>query len=80
MIGLKDKIKKFIYKYFVEYFLPKHSLFVGEYIKDLTGARYRVEAIYYSIELEPVIVAADIEGRLRSFPQRGLERVHEDSF
>ena len=61
-------MRNLIYNLFVKYFLPKHELVVGEYIEDLAGSKYLVEATYYDINLNPLIIAVDENGQLRSFP------------
>lgn len=74
-------MKQIFFNLFVKYFLPKHTLHVGEYIKDLAENKYRIEAVYYDIKLEPIIIASDVNGAMRSFPERGLERtMDEDGF
>lgn len=74
------KIRDFIYSLFVKNFLPRHKFGVGEYIKDLNETKYRVEALYYDTNLQPILIAIDKDDNLRSFPDKHLERTNEDHF
>jgi len=68
-------MRNLIYKLFVKYFLPKHQLVIGDYIKDLADQRYRVEALYYDTSLQSVVIAVDENGNLRSFVEKGIDKI-----
>lgn len=70
-----EKIKNFIYRIFVKYFLPRHRITIGEYIQDMSDRKYRVEATYYDTKLNPILIAVDEKGVMRSFPEKGIDKV-----
>ncbi len=77
IVKIKSKIHNLIYNFFVKYFLPKHKLTVGEYIADLAGQKYKIEATYYDINLKPLIIAINEDGQFRSFPIVEIQKIKE---
>ena len=70
-------MKRVIYNFFVKYFLPKHRLAPDQMIEDMAGNKYRIEVCYYSMDLQPVVIASDVEGNLRSFPENHIEALDD---
>lgn len=70
-----EKIKTYIYRLFVKHFMPKHNLLPDQYIEDMAGTRYRIEACYYTTDLKPIVIASDVDGNLRSFPENHIEAI-----
>jgi len=68
-------VRDFIYNIFVKYLLPKHILSVGEYIEDMAGAKYKIEGLYYSLSLRPILIVKSSGGEYRSFPEAVVDRV-----
>lgn len=77
-MAMVNKIKDFIYSFFVKHFVKNHRLEVGEYIKDMAEKKYRIEGKYYTTTLEPIYVVIDNDGQFRSFPQNSIEPAFED--
>lgn len=78
MIGIKDlMMRSLIYSLFVKYFLPKHKLAPDQIIEDMAGTRYKVEVCYYTTDLQPVVVASDAKGEMRSFPESHIEAIND---
>lgn len=73
-------MRDFIYNLFVKHFLPKHSLTMGEYVKDLADNMYRIEAAYYNDKLQPFYLAVDQYGGIRSLPAYGIEKIPDEDF
>ena len=78
MIGTRVLVmKNLIYRLFVKYFLPKHNLTQDQYIEDMAGERYRIDACYYTEKLTPIYIVTDKNGQIRSFPQEIVGEVND---
>lgn len=73
-------MKKTIYSLFVKYFLPKHSLVSGQYLKNLNDEKFRIEKCFYSQDLIPVYICTDQSGNIREVPGLGIKKLDEVDF